>query len=181
MTLARTPDPHPKAGRDTEVELFSVTGHDGYLREVNDRFARLLGMEATELNCRSVLELVHPDDVGSIVAGLAALEAGAPEVMLENRFKRQDDGWIHLQWVARPLPGTDLWWAAGRDTTDDLRPIFAALDGVEASLAPRDALHDDSRVLISPDGHSFLRFGRCRRLRHGFPSADPCRAAASGR
>ena len=117
MTVTRPFDPLVTPGRDTEVELFSVAGHDGYLRDVNDRFAGLLGLDPQHLVDTSVLELVHPEDVGTIVAGLAALSGGAPEVLLENRFRRHGGGWVHLQWVARPLPGTDLWWAAGRDTT----------------------------------------------------------------
>jgi diguanylate cyclase (GGDEF)-like protein len=51
------------------------------------------------------------------VAGLAALEGGAAEVLLECQFLQRDGRGVHLQWVARPVPGTDLWWAAGRDTT----------------------------------------------------------------
>ncbi len=117
MTTARPLSARPTPARDTGVELFSVAGHDGYLREVNDRFAHLLGVDPSDLNDHSILEWVHPDDLTSIVAGLAALEAGAGEVLFENRFRRHDGGWIHLQWVARPLPGTELWWAAGRDTT----------------------------------------------------------------
>ena len=101
----------------TEVELFSVAGADGLLREVNTPFAALLGVDPQALDGRSVLELVHPDDVPDVVAGLAALAAGASEILLENRFRKADGGWTHLQWVARPLDGTDLWWAAGRDTT----------------------------------------------------------------
>jgi PAS domain S-box-containing protein len=101
----------------SEVELFSVAGHDGFLREVNEAFARLLGLDPVEVNGRSLLELVHPDDIGDIVAGLAALEAGAAQVLLENRFLQRDGRWVHLQWVARPVPGADLWWASGRDTT----------------------------------------------------------------
>jgi diguanylate cyclase (GGDEF)-like protein/PAS domain S-box-containing protein len=108
---------HPLPARGTEVELFSVAGVDGYLREVNERFASLLGVDAETLNDSSMLELVHPDDLPEVIAGLAALEAGATEVMLENRFQRHGGGWTHLQWVARPIEGTDLWWAAGRDTT----------------------------------------------------------------
>ena len=104
--------------RVTEVELFSVAGHDGHLRETNVGFARLLGMEPAAVNGRSLLELVHPDDLASVVAGLSALEGGAGEVQVENRFAQSDGGWFHLQWVARPIPGTDLWWAAGRDTTE---------------------------------------------------------------
>lgn len=108
----------PSALRDTEVELFSMGGHDGFLREVNEAFATLLGRRPDEVNGRSLLEFVHPDDLVQIVAGLAALERGQAEVMMENRFLQSDGRAVHLQWVARPVPGTDTWWAAGRDTTE---------------------------------------------------------------
>ncbi len=120
MTIAGPLEERPAAtiAADTEIELFSVAGLDGHLREVNETFARLLGMNPADLDQRSILELAHPEDLGDIVAGLAALEAGSPEVAVENRFRRLDGSWIHLQWVARPLPGTTLWWAAGRETTE---------------------------------------------------------------
>jgi len=107
-----------RAARSGEVELFSLAGHDGHLREVNEAFATLLGLAVEEVDGRSLLELVHPDDITQIVAGLAALQGGAPEVLLENRFLQPAGNAVHLQWVARPVPGTDLWWAAGRDTTE---------------------------------------------------------------
>jgi PAS domain S-box-containing protein len=116
--------PSPVAGhsalgatRLTEVELFSVAGFDGHLREVNESFERLLGLAPGESTGRSLLELVHPEDLERVVTGLAALEGGAVEVLLECRFIQRDGRSVHLQWVARPLPGTDSWWAAGRDTT----------------------------------------------------------------
>ncbi len=115
---AAPPRDDAAAVRATEIELFSLAGHDGHLREVNEAFARLLGLEPSQVDGRSLLELAHPDDIGNIVAGLSALQAGAGEVLLENRFAQSDGGWVHLQWVARPVPGTDLWWAAGRDTTE---------------------------------------------------------------
>jgi diguanylate cyclase (GGDEF)-like protein/PAS domain S-box-containing protein len=102
----------------TEIELFSLAGNDGQLREVNESFARLLELPLEEANGRSLLELVHPEDIEQVVAGLAALEGGAPEVMMESRFLQKSGRHVYLQWVARPLPGTDLWWAAGRDTTE---------------------------------------------------------------
>ena len=105
------------ASRTSEVELFSVAGLDGHLREVNEPFATLLGLSTTQAQDRSLLELVHPDDLGAVVAALAALEGGAAEVLLDNRFVKQDGGTVHLEWVARPVPDSDLWWAAGRDTT----------------------------------------------------------------
>lgn len=106
------------AARATEVELFSVAGRDGFLREVNASFAGLLGLTPDEVNGRSLLELVHPADLNHVVAGLAALDRGAAEVVLESRFVQRDGHWVHLRWVARPLPGTGLWWAIGHDTTE---------------------------------------------------------------
>lgn len=127
-TSAADSDLEMRATRQTEVELFSLAGHDGYLREVNEAFARLLGRTLAEINGRSLLELVHPQDIPHIVAGLAALEAGAAEMLLENRFLLRDGSSVYLQWVARPLPGTDLWWAAGRDTTEFHRLLAQGID-----------------------------------------------------
>jgi diguanylate cyclase (GGDEF)-like protein/PAS domain S-box-containing protein len=118
VTRTRVAPETISALRVSEVELFSLAGNDGYLREVNVKFAGLLGSSPPELDGRSVLELVHPDDLASVVAALSALEAGAAEVQVENRFSQRDGGWFYLQWVARPVPGTDLWWASGRDTTE---------------------------------------------------------------
>ena len=123
----------PSAFRDTEVELFSLGGHDGFLREVNEAFALLLGRTTEEVNGRSLLEFVHPDDLGQIVAGIGALERGEPEVMMENRFLQADGRAVHLQWVARPVPGTDTWWGAGRNTTEFHLLLAQRLD-LRASL-----------------------------------------------
>lgn len=116
------------ARRSAEVELFSLAGHDGLLREVNGAFARLLGMPAEEMAGCSLLELVHPEDLGAVVAGLSALERGAPEVLLECRFLQRDGSGVHLQWVARPVEGTDCWWAAGRDMSAFHRVLAEQVD-----------------------------------------------------
>lgn len=109
--------PLGSASQASEIELFSVAGLDGHLREVNEPFATLLRLSTAQAQNLSLLELVHPDDLGAVVAALAALESGTTEVLMDNRFVQADGGTVHLEWVARPVPGSDLWWAAGRDTT----------------------------------------------------------------
>ena len=76
--------------RVSEVELFSLAGHDGYLRETNGAFARLLGLEPEAVNGRSLLELVHPDDLVNVVAALAALEGGddVDELVRMDQFEQ---------------------------------------------------------------------------------------------
>lgn len=110
--------------RVTEVELFSVAGHDGYLREVNSAFAQLLGRQPEAVHGSSLLEFVHPEDLPDVVGAICALDSGAAEVQVENRFARADGSWFHLDWIARPIEGTELWWAAGRDTSEIHRLIL---------------------------------------------------------
>ena len=81
-----------------------------------------------EVTGRSLLELVHPEDIAAVVTALAALEGGAAEIQLESRFLQRDDRWVHLQWVARPVPNTDRWWAAGRNTTEFHRLLSERLE-----------------------------------------------------
>ncbi|MEO5901584.1 MAG: sensor domain-containing diguanylate cyclase [Ilumatobacteraceae bacterium] len=116
------------ARRSTEIELFSLAGNDGRLREVNAAFVHLLGLRQDEVEGRSLLELVAPDDVPQVVAALAALAAGTPEVLLETRFPRPGLAPVYLEWVARPMPGTDQWWAAGRDTSAFHTAVEKTLD-----------------------------------------------------
>ncbi len=115
---------------DTEVELFSLAGRDGYLRQVNDAFARLLGRTAAEVSRLSLLELVHPEDILQTVEGIAALERGDAEVLFENRFLQPDGTTVWLQWVARPVKGGEEWWATGRDVSEFRRLLAAAVDHV---------------------------------------------------
>jgi diguanylate cyclase (GGDEF)-like protein/PAS domain S-box-containing protein len=127
---------------ETELELFFLADHSGLVCEVNEEFARLLGFTPVGLDGRSLLELVHPADIPQIVAGLYALEGGAAEVLLESRFMARDGGSMHLQWVARPQPGTDRWRAAGRDTTEFHRLLGQSTDTrarLELAIGPSSA------------------------------------------
>ncbi len=113
--------------RADEADLFSLAG-DGILREVSEDFARLLDLSPEEVNGRSLLEFVHPLDTPAVVAGLSELQDGAPDVAHENRFISSDDGIAHVQWVARQVPGAEVWRATGQDTTEHhqlLAQIFA--------------------------------------------------------
>lgn len=123
-----TGDARTSQSRTSEIELFSLAGHDGHLRQVNAAFERLLGVAAGAAEGRSLLEFVHPQDLAHVVEGLSLLEGGAQEVVLDNRFLLDNGSVVHLQWIARPLQGSDLWWAAGRDISEFRRALAVAGD-----------------------------------------------------
>ncbi len=116
------------AGKAAEVALFSISKRGGLLGQVNESFAGLLGLDPRELNGRSVLALVHPEDLARVVAGLAALQDGADEALLECRFMQREGAGVRLQWVARRVPGADVWTAAGRNTAEFDRLLAERLD-----------------------------------------------------
>jgi diguanylate cyclase (GGDEF)-like protein len=62
------------------------------------------------------------------VTALSALDNGAEEVMMDNRFVQEGGSAVYLQWLARPVPGTQLWWASGRDTTQFHRLLAERAD-----------------------------------------------------
>ncbi len=128
MSETLTTDPQIISAREAEIELFSLAGNDGNLREVSASFAQLLGVSIEEITGKSLLELVHPEDIGNIVAGIAELEDGASEVLMESRFLQAGGRYAYLQWIARPLSNSTLWWASGRDTTEFHRLINETID-----------------------------------------------------
>jgi diguanylate cyclase (GGDEF)-like protein len=101
-----------------ELDLFSFAGPDRRLREVSEAFACLLGRTPGELNGRRMLEFVDPEDLAVLADSLAGLKHEAREALLECRFVQRDGHAAYLQWVARPVPGSDLWRVAGTDTAD---------------------------------------------------------------
>jgi diguanylate cyclase (GGDEF)-like protein/PAS domain S-box-containing protein len=126
--LART-----AATRVGELELFSFAGSNGELREVSEAFACLLGLTRAELSGRSLTEIVHADDLDAVWERLAESPRGTGEALQECRFLQGDGRGVNLQWLARRLPGTNLWRAAGTET-NDLDQLLAERVDVRARL-----------------------------------------------
>ena len=51
-------------------------------------------------------------------------------MQFENRFLQPDGTTVWLQWVARPVAGSEEWWATGRDVSEFRRLLAAAVDHV---------------------------------------------------
>ncbi len=105
-------------GTGAEVELFTFGAPDGCLGDVSSGFAYLLGMAAADLAGRPLLGCVHPEDRAAVTESVAGLAHAAGESLIECRFVQSDGRAVYVRWLARPLPGSPRWQAAGLDATD---------------------------------------------------------------
>src|SRR3984893_4331922 len=99
------------------LELFSVSGQDGYFRRLNPAFKQAFGYSDPELLGQPFIAFVHADDRPATQAELAKLSRGQPALDFENRFRRKDGQYRWLSWTAVPTP-EGLVYAAARDVTD---------------------------------------------------------------
>ncbi|MFB9322846.1 putative bifunctional diguanylate cyclase/phosphodiesterase [Cryptosporangium minutisporangium] len=96
----------------------------GSLLDVNPGLCAMLGYSADELRGRSVLSLVHPDDVADVAAEVyrALTEGGREHVRVEKRFVRRNGESIWGLLTVSMVPGEDgqpgYVVAVGEDVTD---------------------------------------------------------------
>ena len=99
------------------VDLLCVAGVDGYFKQVNPAFERILGYSNEDLLRQPFLNFIHPDDRDSTLAEVKKLEAGNPTIYFENRYRARDGDYRWLAWTAQPAVETGLLYAIARDIT----------------------------------------------------------------
>jgi PAS domain S-box-containing protein len=89
---------------DNATDIVSVLGADGTIRYESPSVERILGYAPDELVGRNCLDLIHPDDAGTIAdilrAGVVARGVAAP---VEYRFRHKDGSWRTLESIADNL------------------------------------------------------------------------------
>jgi PAS domain S-box-containing protein len=113
------------------TDLMLVAEFDGRIVNVNPAWRSVLGLEEVDLIGRSLLSLIHPQDIDATQAELGNLEGGATTMRFQNRYQTHDGGYRTLSWTAVPNEG--LIHAIGRDVTADLEAT-AALRRTEVAL-----------------------------------------------
>ena len=103
------------------IDLLCVGGIDGYFRQVNPTFSRLLGYSKAELLNMPFMAFIHPDDRQRTQDELARLESGLPTVDFETRSLAKDGRIIDVAWRSSPVMARGLFYAIGRDVTESKR------------------------------------------------------------
>jgi PAS domain S-box-containing protein len=104
------------------LELACVAGPDGYFKQVNPAWEKVLGLKASSLLSSPFLDFVHPDDRERTIAESRKLFSGSPTVTFENRYRAGDGSYHWLSWTCpAPRIGDELIFALARDITEQKR------------------------------------------------------------
>ncbi|RPI13794.1 MAG: PAS domain S-box protein [Acidobacteriales bacterium] len=133
------------------LDLICLAGADGYFKEVNPAFPRVLGYSLEDLTLRPFMDFVHPDDAAATRRQFEGLIRGESTLFFVNRFRCADGSHKWLEWSAAPVPDKQLIFAIARDITDrkrgeeaeraliETRLEFEIARDIQLSLSPSSA------------------------------------------
>jgi PAS domain S-box-containing protein len=99
--------------------LCIIGGTELKLVQVNPSWTRVLGYAVGELLGRSLLELVHPDDLPRTVSECRLLLQDGFRGGFENRCRHRDGSWRWMSWAATAERSQALSYAIARDITQE--------------------------------------------------------------
>lgn len=103
------------------LDMLCVAGTDGYFKQVNPAFQRVLGYSPDELLSRPLLDFVVPEDRQRTADELQKLSQGVPSVGFENRYRAKSGAIRWLAWAAMPEGEDGLIYATASDVTERKR------------------------------------------------------------
>ena len=106
---------------DLSVDMFCVAGFDGFFKNLNPSWHRILGFTTEELLQKPYMEFIHPDDRQATVAEAARLENGEVTLVFENRYLCKDGSYKWLLWNAVSVPERRVIYAVAHDITERKR------------------------------------------------------------
>jgi len=109
-------------------DLLCVASLEGYLRELNPAWERLLGYSLEELRGRSLFDLLHPDDQASARKQFDRLACGETVTDYEARLITRDGQERWLLWAMTGVPEARLVYIVAADITERRRAEEALED-----------------------------------------------------
>ena len=106
---------------DLSVDMFCVAGFDGFFKNLNPSWHRILGFTTEELLQKPYVEFIHPDNRQATVAEIGRLKNGEADLHLENRYLCKDGSYKWLSWNAVSVPEQEAIYAVAHDITERKR------------------------------------------------------------
>jgi PAS domain S-box-containing protein len=100
------------------LDLLCTIDSGGCFKQLNPAWETTLGWTRDELIACSCREFLHADDLGAMLAEVAATASGAIRPAFENRFRHKEGSYRWVSWTASLIAGEQLVYAVGRDVTE---------------------------------------------------------------
>ncbi len=102
---------------ELSLDLFCLAGLDGYFKQINQNFTRVLGYTTEQLLARPFIEYVHPDDRDQTQLQMVKLSQGLPVVQFENRYRDLWGNYKWFEWTSKSVPEEGIVFAVAREIT----------------------------------------------------------------
>lgn len=101
---------------ELSLDLHGLADAELRLHHLNPAWARVTGWLPSELEGRTLLEFVHPDDLAATLAEARRIaDQLRPTVEFEHRFRHREGHYVWLSWTV--LSDGQTYYAVGRDST----------------------------------------------------------------
>ncbi len=103
----------------SSLDMLCIADTKGEFLRLNPEWEKLLGYAVTELEGRSFMDFVHPDDKEETLQAISKLEQQEEVFNFENRYLCKDGSYRWIEWRSTSI-GTRI-YAAARDMTERKR------------------------------------------------------------
>jgi PAS domain S-box-containing protein len=103
------------------LDLLAVAGFDGYFKQINPAWEKVLGFSPEDLKAKKFYEFAHPEDQTAMLEQFEKLKMGTAVTFFENRFRCKDGQYKWLGWTAAPFAADRLIYIFARDITEQKR------------------------------------------------------------
>lgn len=100
----------------TSIDMIGIASVDGFFKNVNPAFEKILGYTKAEFLTRSYLNYIHPDDIAKTVDVVNQLASGHSTTDFVNRYLCKNGDYKWIEWNV--IPVGELLYATGRDITE---------------------------------------------------------------
>jgi PAS domain S-box-containing protein len=97
------------------VDMIGIASVDGFFKNVNPAFQKILGYSEEEFLTRSYMDYIHPDDIASTADEVNRLASGHTTNDFVNRYLCKNGEYKWIEWNVTPVGA--LLYATGRELT----------------------------------------------------------------
>lgn len=157
-TTLRDSDPFVEQLFAQSKDLLCTIGFDGFPRKISPSFQAMLGYSEEEMLSHEIWEYLHPEDAPLIRDKFEQLKVGHRTTSVQSRSRCVDGTYRWIEWSATPNPDAQLFYAIGRDVTQEkFHPEHLSLHSellealFQSSVALICVLDLDGNILVAND------------------------------